>query len=100
MPSTTEAETNWTNEWAAAIVPDPYSSENVESRLQDLLDRKVYLGGLKKGKQGIFLRDLSRIRTGPSSPPPRLTITSEGMVSRVLDGKSVSSAAYKPFYNV
>ena len=44
MTSTTEAETNWTSEWAAAIVAEPYSSENVESRLQDLLDGKTVFG--------------------------------------------------------
>ena len=44
MTSTTEAETDWTSEWAAAIVAEPYSSENVESRLQDLLDGKTVLG--------------------------------------------------------
>ena len=44
MTSTTEVETDWTIEWAAAIVADPYSSENVESRLRDLLDGKTVLG--------------------------------------------------------
>ena len=42
--STTEADINWTSEWAGAIVADPYSSEIVESRLQDLLDGKTVLG--------------------------------------------------------
>ena len=46
MTSTTEAEIDWTSEWAAAsaIVADSYSLENVESRLQDLLDGKTVLG--------------------------------------------------------
>ena len=52
MSSTTEAETNWTSEWAAAIVADPYSSENVESRLQDLLDGKTVLGVPGRSKKG------------------------------------------------
>jgi hypothetical protein len=29
MSSSTEAETNWTSKWAAVIVADPYSSENI-----------------------------------------------------------------------
>ncbi|PPQ70943.1 hypothetical protein CVT25_013292 [Psilocybe cyanescens] len=37
-------EDDWRASWAAAIVADPYSSENVESRLQDLLDGKTVLG--------------------------------------------------------
>ena len=44
MTLTPEVETDWTSEWAAAIVADPYSSENVESRLRDLLDGKTVLG--------------------------------------------------------
>ena len=43
MTLTTQEETNWTSQWAAAIVAEPYSSENVESRLQDLLDGKTVL---------------------------------------------------------
>ena len=52
MSSTTEAKTNWTSEWATAIVADPYSSENVESRLQDLLDGKTVLGVPGRSKEG------------------------------------------------
>ena len=51
MSSTPEAETDWTSEWASAIVADPYSSDKVESRLQDLLNGKTVLGvpGISKG---------------------------------------------------
>ena len=52
MSSTTEPETNWTSKWAAAIVTDPYSSENVESRLQDLLDGKTVFGVPGRSKEG------------------------------------------------
>ena len=52
MSSTTEAETDWTSEWAAAIVADPYCSEKVESRLQELLDGKTVLGVPGISKEG------------------------------------------------
>ena len=57
MSSTTEAETDWTSRWAAAIVADPYSSENVESRLQDLLGGKTVLGvpGMSKGGKAKYV---------------------------------------------
>jgi hypothetical protein len=52
MTSTTEVEIDWTSEWAAAIVADPYSSEKVESRLQELLDGKTVLGVPGMSKEG------------------------------------------------
>ena len=53
MSSTTaEAKTNWTTEWAVVIVADPYSSKNVESRLQDLIDGKTVLGVPGRSKEG------------------------------------------------
>jgi len=51
MSSNTKAD-NWTSEWATAIVADPYSSENVESRLQALLDGKTVLGVPGRSKEG------------------------------------------------
>ena len=51
MSSTSQAENNWTSQWAAAIVADPYSSENVESRFQDLLDGKTVLGVPGKSRE-------------------------------------------------
>ena len=58
---------------------------------------KARMSGIAFGSQAVSPQQAQRVVM--SSIARRSIVSSEGMVSRWLEGKSISSAAYKPFDN-